>query len=110
MSIFIFHLYSFIHFVAKFHIVAAGDHEEAGYHHRLGLRALALVLGGLETFVGIPRETVQVEAVVPVGTSDEWKAVRTEVLDDVIERHPQMLHERYLGTWLVVEGNGFIEN
>ena len=97
-------------FLAECYIVLGGDNEEAGNHQRLSLRTFALVLCGLETLVRIPREAVQIEAVVPVGTADERQPVRTKILDNVIERHAQMLEERYLCSWLVVEGHHLIED
>ena len=97
-------------FVAKFHVLFAGEHEKAGNHQTLGLRALALVLGGLETLVGIPRKAVQVQTVVPVGTTDEWQHVGTEVLNHMVERDAQVFKKTDLCTWLVVKRHHFIEN
>ena len=53
--------------LTKFHILTASKHEQTGDHQRFCLRALALVLGGLETLVGVEREAVEVHTVVPVG-------------------------------------------
>src|SRR5574344_163238 len=50
------------------------DDEESGNHKRFCLSALTIVLGGLETLVGIPREAVEVETVIPVGTTYEGKS------------------------------------
>ena len=38
---------------AKFHIVTAAEHKQSGNHQALGLAALSLVLGSLETLIGI---------------------------------------------------------
>lgn len=38
-----------------------------------------------------------------VGSSDEWKLVRTQVVDDVVHRNLQMFEETYLAAWLVIE-------
>ena len=79
--------------LAEGDIVLAGDNEETCNHQALGLGALGDVLGGLEALVGIPREAVQVQTVVPVCTSDERQHVGTEVVDDVIHRDLEVLEE-----------------
>ena len=89
--------------LAERHIVLACNDEESGNHQALCLGAFSLVLCCLETLVRIPREAVEVEAVVPVGTSDEWQLVRTEVVDDMVHRNLQVLEETYLAARLVVE-------
>ena len=38
-----------------------------------------------------------------VGSSDERKLVRTQVVDDVVHRNLQMFEETYLAAWLVIE-------
>ena len=89
-------LFSLANLLAEGDIVLACDDEKTCNHEALGLGALRDVLCGLERLVRIPREAVEVEAVVPVGTSDEWQHVRTEVLDDVIHRNLEVLEEGYL--------------
>ena len=96
--------------VAKFHILFARQYEETGYHQRFSLRALAVVFGSLERLVGIPRETVQVQTIVPVGTTDERQHVWTEILNDVIERDAQVFEQRYLSARLIVPRHHFIKN
>lgn len=59
--------------LAERHIVLACNDKESGYHQALCLGAFSLVLCCLETLVRIPREAVEVEAVVPVGTSDPYR-------------------------------------
>ena len=58
-------------FLAESDIVLASDDEETCNHETLSLRTLRDVLRGLETLVGIPREAVQVQTVVPVGATNE---------------------------------------
>jgi len=62
--------------------VARGVEEEAGDHDRLGFRA-ADVAGALEGLVRFLGETVQVEAVVPIGVADQRQAVRPAVVQGV---------------------------
>jgi len=80
------------------HIVLAGDYEETCDHQALSLRAFRHVLGGLEALIRIPREAVQVQTVVPVGTTNQRQHVRTKVVDDMIR------------TRLIVEGHHLIED
>ena len=96
--------------LAEGYVVFAGDYEEAGNHEALSLGALGDVLCGLEALVGIHREAVQVEAVVPVGTAYEWQGMRAEVVDDVIHRHAEVLEEGHLGARLIVEGHHLVED
>src|SRR5574344_1835501 len=69
---------------AELCILLTRNDKEAGNHERLSLRALTVVLSSLETLVGIPRETVEIETVVPVGTTDERKCVRTKIVGDML--------------------------
>ena len=100
----------FANLLAQGNIVLARDDEQSGNHEALGLGALADVLGGLERLVGVPREAVEVQAVVPVGTANERQGVWAEVLDDVVHGHLQVLEERHLGAGLVVEGNHLVKD
>ena len=101
---------SLANLTAEGDVVLASDDEEACDHETLGLGALGDVLCGLKALVGIPREAVEVETVVPVCTSDERQHVRTEVVDDVIHRDLQVLEEGDLRTGLVVEGHHLVED
>ena len=92
------------------HIVLTSDYEETCNHQRLCLGALRHILSGLEALIGIPGEAVQVQTVVPVGTTNQRQHVRTEVLDDMIHRDLQVVEEGYLRTGLVVEGHHLIED
>ena len=95
---------------AQLGVVAAIDHELACNHKRLGLAAFGLVLSGLERFVGVVGEAVEVEAVVPVGAADEGQSVGAEVAHHVVEAHAQVFHEAHFGAGLIVEGHGFVED
>ena len=97
-------------FAAQLHVVASAHDEQAGNHQRFGLRAFRLVLRGLERFVRVPREAVQVQAVVPVRPADEGQPVWTEVLHHVVEGHAQVFEERYLRTRLIVVGHRFVQD
>ena len=89
--------------LAQSHIILAGNHEQTGYHQTLCLASFALVFGGLETLVRVPGEAVQVQTVVPVGSSDEWQLVWTQVVDNMVHRNLEVLEEAYFCAWLVVE-------
>src|SRR5690606_18197351 len=60
--------------VVERHHLLAGVQEEARDHHALGLAAVH-VAGQLEALVGLLAEAVQVQAVVPVGVTDQRQAV-----------------------------------
>ena len=89
--------------LAQRHVVLSGYYEESGYHQTLCLASFALVFGGLETLVRVPGEAVQVQTVVPVGSADEWKLMRTQVIDNMVHRNLQVFEETYFAAWLVVE-------
>ena len=95
---------------AQLDILPAAEDEQSGYHKRLGFRALCLVLSRLERLVGVPREAVEVQTVVPVSAADKRKRMRTEILHDVVERYAEMLHERDLCPRLVVPWHHLVEN
>ena len=95
---------------AQLHVVASAYHEQAGNHQRFCLAAFRLVFRGLEGFIRVPGEAVQVQAVVPVGTADEGQHVGAEVLDDVVEGDAQVLEQRHFRTFFVVEGDGLIQD
>ena len=69
---------------AELNIFLTCDDKESGNHERLSLRALTIVLGGLEALIGIPREAIEVETVIPVGTTNERKCVRTKIVGDML--------------------------
>ena len=94
----------------QFRIVPAFHHEQAGDHQRFGQAALGLVFGGLERFVWIVRETVEIEAVVPVGAPDARQAVGTEVIGDMVETDLQVFQQRLLAAGPVVERNRLVED
>ena len=96
--------------LAQGDVVLTCDDEQTCNHQALCLGALAHVLSGLETLVGVPREAVEVQAVVPVGTAYQWQHVRTKILDDVVHRDFQVFKQRYLRSWLIVEWHHLIEN
>ena len=94
---------------AEGYVVAAADYEQAGYHKRLGLRAFGFVLRGLERLVGIPAEAIEIQAVIPVRTTDERQAVRPEIVHHMVERYPQMLEKGHLRAGFIVKRNHLIE-
>ena len=94
---------------AQLCVVVSADHELAGYHQRLGFAALGLVLRSLERLVRVVGEAVEVEAVVPVGAAYERESVRPQVVQDVVERYPEVLQQADFGPGTVVEGDRFVE-
>ena len=71
---------------------------------------MALIVGaGLERFSRSIGEAVQVQTVVPVGTADQGKSVRSEVFQCIVEGTFQMLHQGSSQFFFVVEGNVFGE-
>ena len=91
-------------------IVASRDDEQSGDHQALSLRALTVVLRGLEALVRIPGEAVEVQTVVPVGTPDERQAVWAEVVEDMIEGDGKMFEERLLRAFLIVKRHHLVED
>ena len=89
--------------LAEGDVILAGNNKQSGNHQALSLAAFALVLGGLEALVRVPGEAVQVQTVVPVGSADEWKLMRTQVVDNMVHRNLQVFEETHLAAWLVVE-------
>ena len=54
-------------------------------------------------------ETVEVQTVIPVGTADEGKIVRTFVVDYIIKGSLKMFHKRGCYTHIVIIGNGLFQ-
>ncbi len=79
----------------ELHILLTVNDKLAGYHERLGLAALSLVLGCLKRLIRIVGEAVQVKTVVPVGTTNKRQSVRSEIIHNMVERHPKVLHQRH---------------
>ena len=50
----------FTHLMAELYILLTAEYEQTGNHKRLSLRSFTVVLCRLETFIGIPREAVEV--------------------------------------------------
>ncbi len=95
---------------AKLHILASAEHEQAGNHQRFSLTALGLVARGLERLVGIAGETVEIQTIVPVGTSDKRQPVRTEVLHYMVETDAQVLHQRHFAAGLIVPRHKLVKD
>ena len=75
-----------------------------------GFCLVAFIVGtGLEGFSRCVGEAVQVQAVVPVGAADERQAVRSEMLQRIIEGTSQMFHQRSCQFFFIIEGNIFGE-
>ena len=85
------------------------EHEQAGDEDRLGDLAF-FVRGGLEGLSGRVGEAVQVEAVVPVGATDQRQSMRSQAVERVLEAALQVLVERLLGARLIVVGHRLVEN
>ena len=62
----------------------------------------------LEGFTRMLREAVKVQAVIPVGTSDERKIVGTFVVNYVIEGSLKMLHKCSSNTHVIIIRNHFL--
>ena len=83
--------------------------EHAGDEHGFRHRAFA-GSAGLEGFSWSIGEAVQIQAVVPVRASDQRQAVRALVGHDVVKGSCEMLEERNLGRFIIVERNHLIKN
>ena len=64
----------------------------------------------LEALARLYGEAVEVEAVVPVGATDERQAMGSTVVEHLTHAATQVLEEWHLGSLLVVEGRGVVEN
>ena len=84
--------------------------EHAGDEDGFGNLAVALILGGLEGFARSFAEAVKIQAIVPVGPADKWKAMRTFVVDGEIDRAAEMLHKRFLAAEFVIEWGWMIQD
>ena len=85
------------------------QHKQAGDEDRLG--DLAVLVGrGLERLAGRVGETVEVQAIIPVGAADERQAVRAEAFEGVIETAAQVFVKRLLGAGLVLELHRLVED
>ena len=88
---------------------AAGVHKQAGDKDRLG--HLAVFVGcGLEGDTWCVGEAVQVEAVVPVGATDQGQTMRPQPPQCVMEAAQQVVVERRLGAGLVVVGHRLVQD
>ena len=85
------------------------EHEQAGDEDRLGDLAF-FVRGGLERLAGRIGEAVQVEAVVPVGATDQRQTMRPKAVERVLEAALQVLVERLLGARLIVVRHRLVED
>ena len=90
--------------------VLSHNHIESGNHKRLSLGTFRLVLCCLERFVRVIREAVQVQAVVPVGTTDKWQSVRAEIVPGECKTDSEMLQKGLLATRNIVERHHLIQN
>ena len=77
-----------------------------------GFRDCAIFLErrDLEGFARFGGEDVEVQAVVPVGATDERQAVRAEVVQRVVQRPLQVLGERRLGAGFVLVSHRRVED
>ena len=66
--------------------------------------------GCLERFTGFTGEAVQIQAVIPVSSSDQRKFVRSEMCRCIMERFVQMFKQRYFRTFLTVKWYQLIKN
>ncbi len=57
----------------------------------------------MERFTRLTGEAVQVQTVIPVRPSDQWKSVRSEMCHSKLERPVQMLKQRLFGSLFAVK-------
>ena len=88
--------------VAVFDIHTGDEHA---FSHRAVTRA-----GGLEALARLLAETVQVQAVIPVGAADQRQAVRPLVGVQVAEAAAQMLKQRLCKAVVVVKVHRLVQN
>ena len=81
----------------------------AGDEHALGHGSLAGA-GDLEALARVRRETVQIQAVVPVRPADKGQAVRAEMGAGVVKAPAQMLHQGLRFGGIVIKGYGFVQD
>ena len=77
------------------------QHEQPGDEHAFG-DAPVPIRRRLEGFARRVREGVQVQAVVPVGAADQRQTMRTQAVEGVLNRSPQMVEQRLGGSRLAV--------
>ena len=68
-------------------------YEHTGDEYRFCNGAFART-GNLETLARCLRETIQIQAVIPVGTTNQWEVVRTFVRNGIMETPTQVFHQR----------------
>ena len=95
--------------VAQFGVLVAVLDEHARNEHAFGHRAFAGT-GDLEALARVLRETVQVQAVVPVGAANERQAVGTKVGDGKVEAAAQMLHQALCLAGIIIKGHLLVQN
>ena len=96
--------------LTQLYIITAAEYEQAGYHEAFCLAAFSFVLSCLETLIRVIGETVQVEAVIPVGTAYEWQSMWAQVVDYVVKGDGEVLKEAFLTARYVIKGYGFIKD
>src|SRR5690606_25510318 len=83
--------------------------EHACDEDRLGSASFA-VLRRLEALARRLAEAVQIQTIVPVGAPNEREAVRTDVVQDVVEGALTVLEEALGLRFVVVEGDLLVED
>ena len=64
----------------------------------------------LERFTRLTGEAVQVQTVIPVRPSDQWKSVRSKMCHSKLERPVQMLKQRLFGSLFAVKRHWLIQD
>ena len=90
--------------------MASAIDEQSCNHKTLRLRADDSVFRSLEGLVRIGRETVEVEAIIPIGSSDKRQPVRSEVVDDMVKTDTKVLHKRHFCSGHILPWYGFVQD
>ncbi len=95
--------------LAHFNIVLADSNKLTCDKYRFSHAAL-IASGGLEGLAGSLGEAVEVEAVVPVSTTDEGETVRSEVVYNVVKGSLQVVDKGLRSGGIGIERGHVIEN
>ena len=90
-------------------VLLAGVDEQSGDEHRF-CRSAVLCLHRLEGLSRFCRERVQVEAVVPVCSSDQRQTMRSQMVEHVMEGAGEVLEQGCAVVGIVVERDRLVED
>ena len=88
----------------------ADNHIQPGNHKRLRTAAFSLVPGSLERLVRVKRETIQIEAVIPVRAPYKRQPMRPQMLPCIVKAYPQMLQKSLLASRHIVKRHHLVKN